>query len=177
MQNEIKFENGTFVSYGNVGVCEVIACEMHAVPGDDEEEEKLYYKLRPANDPNSICYVPAETAAQRMRHLITRDEIARIFAAIREIERQNWCNDNRQRKESFQQIVHSDDYVAMFQMLRTLYQQKMYCYAHHRRLSTADESFLAQAETRICQEFSVVLDMSVEEVRAFLEKELQNDLQ
>ena len=73
-QNNTKTEYtpNEYVSYGTSGVCQIVSVEQRSFDGEHEES---YYKLRPVGNGNSTYYVPVERAADRLRPLLTKEQI------------------------------------------------------------------------------------------------------
>ena len=63
-----------YVSYGTSGVCKIESLEQRSFDGEHEES---YYKLRPLDNSNSTFYVPIDRAAERLRPLLTKEQIYR----------------------------------------------------------------------------------------------------
>ena len=79
-----------------------------------------------------------------------------------------WCSNSRERRGIFQNILHSDDYREMIQMMRSLHQQQERKRRSGHRLAAADEAAMHAAETRMYQEFGIVLNIRPEEVHNFI---------
>lgn len=101
-----------YVSYGTSGVCQIVSLENRSFDG---EHEALYYKLRPLDNSHSTYYVPAERAAEKLRPLLTREQICGLIdeMADEDFSETEWCSNSRERRGIFQNILHSDDYREM----------------------------------------------------------------
>lgn len=156
-----------YVSYGTSGVCQIVSLESRSFDG---EHEALYYKLRPLDNSHSTYYVPAERAAEKLRPLLTKDQICELIdeMADADFSETEWCSNSRERRGIFQNILHSDDYREMIQMMRSLHQQQERKRRNGHRLSAADEAAMHAAETRMYQEFGIVLHIQPDEVHHFI---------
>ena len=65
-----------YVSYGTSGVCKIESLEQRSFDGEHEES---YYKLRPLDNSNSTFYVPIDRAAERLRPLLTKEQIYQLI--------------------------------------------------------------------------------------------------
>lgn len=136
----------------------------------DGEHEESYYKLRPVGNGNSTYYVPVERAADRLRPLLTKEQIYGLIDEMADVDfsETEWCSNSRERRGIFQNILHSDDYKEMMQMMHTLYQQQERKRRSGHRLAAADEAAMHAAENRMYQEFGIVLDIQPEQVHSLL---------
>ena len=140
-QNNTKTEYtpNEYVSYGTSGVCQIVSVEQRSFDGEHEES---YYKLRPVGNGNSTYYVPVERAADRLRPLLTKEQIYGLIDEMADVDfsETEWCSNSRERRGIFQNILHSDDYKEMMQMMHTLYQQQERKRRSGHRLAAADEA-------------------------------------
>lgn len=164
---EAAFHPNEYVSYGSSGVCQVISLENRSFDGEHEES---YYKLRPLDGSHSTYYVPIDRAADRLRPLLTKEQIYGLIdeMAVDKATEAEWCNDSRERRGIFQSILHSDDYREMIQMMHTLHQQQERKRSTGHKLAAADEAAMRAAETRMYQEFGIVLNLKPDQVHSFI---------
>ena len=80
-----------YVSYGTSGVCKIESLEQRSFDGEHEES---YYKLRPLDNSNSTFYVPIDRAAERLRPLLTKEQIYQLIDEMAEgkLEETEWCS-------------------------------------------------------------------------------------
>lgn len=172
-QNNTKTEYtpNEYVSYGTSGVCQIVSVEQRSFDGEHEES---YYKLRPVGNGNSTYYVPVERAADRLRPLLTKEQIYGLIDEMADVDfsETEWCSNSRERRGIFQNILHSDDYKEMMQMMHILYQQQERKRRSGHRLAAADEAAMHAAENRMYQEFGIVLDIQPEQVHSFIMKRM-----
>ncbi len=168
---KLQFRPDDYVSYGSSGVCRVMGketCSLH----DDEEE--TYYKLCPVDGTHSTYYIPVKSAGKRLRPLLTKEEIYRLIDEMADQKEQAWCNNSHERRDIFQGILHSDDYRQIIQMMRTLHQQKERKRSTGHKLAAADEAVMRTAETRMYQEFGIVLGIRPDQVHDFIMNRLSD---
>ena len=84
-QNNTKTEYtpNEYVSYGTSGVCQIVSVEQRSFDGEHEES---YYKLRPVGNGNSTYYVPVERAADRLRPLLTKEQIYGLIDEMADVD-------------------------------------------------------------------------------------------
>jgi CarD family transcriptional regulator len=169
---ESDFSLNDLVAYGASGVCRIVAIESRSFDGEHYSD---YYKLQPDGDNRSCYYVPIEQASQRMRPLLTKEEVYSLIdnhmASCSDTSGE-WCKDNRKRRSLFQAVLHSDNYPNLITMMHTLHQQQERCRKNGKKLSNADEAIMHAAEKRMFQEFSIVLNLQPDQVDGFIRQRL-----
>ena len=157
---------GQTVLYGSNGVCMV----------DDVTEKRIgktkmqYYVLKPLCNNTSTLFVPTanQQLVSKMRRILTEDEAEAI---LRDLPPCGDWNDNKQeRSEQFRAIITEGSCVELIRLIRLVRTHEQEQLAGGKRLHITDERFLKEAETMICEEFSLVLHISRDEV---LERILQ----
>ena len=157
---------GQTVLYGSNGVCMV----------DDVTEKRIgktkiqYYVLKPLCNNTSTLFVPTanQQLVSKMRRILTEDEAEAI---LRDLPPCGDWNDNKQeRSEQFRAIITEGSCVELIRLIRLVRTREQEQLAGGKRLHISDERFLKEAEKMICEEFSLVLHISRDEV---LERILQ----
>ena len=157
---------GQTVLYGSNGVCVV----------DDVTEKRIgktkmqYYVLKPLCNNTSTLFVPTanQQLVSKMRRILTEDEAEAI---LRDLPPCGDWNDNKQeRSEQFRAIITEGSCVELIRLIRLVRTHEQEQLAGGKRLHITDERFLKEAEKMICEEFSLVLHISRDEV---LERILQ----
>ncbi|MBQ1639339.1 MAG: CarD family transcriptional regulator [Ruminococcus sp.] len=157
---------GQTVLYGSNGVCMV----------DDVTEKRIgktkmqYYVLKPLCNNTSTLFVPTanQQLVSKMRRILTEDEAEAI---LRDLPPCGDWNDNKQeRSEQFRAIITEGSCVELIRLIRLVRTHEQEQLAGGKRLHITDERFLKEAEKMICEEFSLVLHISRDEV---LERILQ----
>lgn len=157
---------GQTVLYGSNGVCVV----------DDVTEKRIgktkmqYYVLKPLCNNTSTLFVPTanQQLVSKMRRILTEDEAEAI---LRDLPPCGDWNDNKQeRSEQFRAIITEGSCVELIRLIRLVRTHGQEQLAGGKRLHITDERFLKEAEKMICEEFSLVLHISRDEV---LERILQ----
>lgn len=157
---------GQTVLYGSNGVCMV----------DDVTEKRIgktkmqYYVLKPLCNNTSTLFVPTanQQLVSKMRRILTEDEAEAI---LRDLPPCGDWNDNKQeRSEQFRAIITEGSCVELIRLIRLVRTHEQEQLAGGKRLHISDERFLKEAEKMVCEEFSLVLHISRDEV---LERILQ----
>ena len=157
------------VVYKSAGVCRVLSEEEQCMDG---VTYVMYYKLKPLADTNSTYYIPVASADEKLRRLLTRDEVLELIDTMPRDgeEAELWSDNRRERKEMYTQILRGDDQKALVQLIASLYFRKQSWEAHGKRFSSMDENAMKNAENLMLQEFGVVLELEPEQVRDFIDE-------
>ena len=151
---------GQTVLYGSNGVCMV----------DDVTEKRIgktkmqYYVLKPLCNNTSTLFVPTanQQLVSKMRRILTEDEAEAI---LRDLPPCGDWNDNKQeRSELFRAIITEGSCVELIRLIRLVRTHEQEQLAGGKRLHITDERFLKEAEKMVCEEFSLVLHISRDEV-------------
>ena len=163
------------VVYKSAGVCRVVAREELSPDG---VTKMLYYKLKPLNDPNSTYYIPVKTAENKLRQLLSKEEVLTLIDTMpRSAEEDHGVlsENSRERREQYSKIMKGDDQKALVQLISTLYFRKQDTEANGKRFSTMDDTAMRNAEALMLQEFGVVLGLAPDAVRTYIAKRVQKE--
>ena len=157
---------GQTVLYGSNGVCVV----------DDVTEKRIgktkmqYYVLKPLCNNTSTLFVPTanQQLVSKMRRILTEDEAEAILRNLPPCG--DWNDNKQERSEQFRAIITEGSCVELIRLIRLVRTHGQEQLAGGKRLHISDERFLKEAEKMICEEFSLVLHISRDEV---LERILQ----
>ena len=157
---------GQTVLYGSNGVCMV----------DDVTEKRIgktkmqYYVLKPLCNNTSTLFVPTanQQLVSKMRRILTEDEAEAILRNLPPCG--DWNDNKQERSEQFRAIITEGSCVELIRLIRLVRTHGQEQLAGGKRLHITDERFLKEAEKMVCEEFSLVLHISRDEV---LERILQ----
>ena len=170
----MEFKKDDCVMYKNAGVCHIIDIEAQSMDG---ENEILYYKLKPTSDINSTYYVPVASGEEKLRYLLTKEEVLSLIETMptSEDEIEVWSDNRRERREMYAQILKGNDQKAILQLISALYSRKQSSEMRGKKFSAMDESVMKNAESLMLQEFSIVLNMPQEEVKKFIDERVNRE--
>lgn len=169
----MELQKGQFVYYRNMGICQLDDIETQCMDG---ENSILYYKLKPLVDQKSTFYVPVSIADDKLRPVLTKDEVYQIIDSIQpsDDDTSHWSDNRRERKEMYAKVIKSDDYREVSQMITGLYYRKQSLEKQGKRFSAMDESAMHNAERLMLEEFSFVLDMNENDLRNFIDQRVNS---
>ncbi len=162
-------QTGSMLLYGNQ-VCRVCQEKEEVFHGT----RRNYYLLQPIYDTSSVIYVPSDNPKLmgKMRQILSPEE---IYQLIREIPNQEtkWIEDDRQRSDTWKQVLSTGDRKKLVKMIKTLYEKKQEIEAAGRKFHASDENALRQAEQTIHDEFALVLDIQRDQVAPFIARQIE----
>lgn len=163
------YRAGDTVMHPSEGVCTVMELRKMEMSG---MEKRNYYILKPATEKSSsTVYMPVARGNTILRRLLSKDDIFALIHASREYAGL-WIADSKQRKEAFTRILCEGNYAKIIRMIQEIHEERIQRELDGKKPCAADEAILAEAQHLLHQEFSYVLHMSVEEIAAFVRKEL-----
>ena len=162
------FHVGDTVMHPSEGVCSI--AELRRM--DISSAPQTYYILKPAaQKSSSTVYMPVARGNAVLRRLLSRADILGLIHGSGEYAGL-WIADSKQRKEAFARILSEGNYAKIIRMIFEIHQERMRREQEGRKPCASDEAILAEAERLLHQEFSYVLQMSADEVAAFVCSEL-----
>lgn len=161
------FQCGQQVIYGIHGVCNIIDTEIRTV----DRKKVEYFVLEPMDQPGARYYIPTQNQAAlaKLQPLLTPKELNNLLKS-EEAQKNTWIPDENQRKQRYRELINSGDRAALICMVRTLRRHKQEQLAAGRKFHLCDENFLKDAEKLLSAEFSLVLNIPISEVGAYIEK-------
>ena len=161
---------GQLVIYGIHGVCRITGVETRTV----DRKRADYYVLSPLDQAGACFYIPThnQIAVSKLRPLLTRQELETLIRSP-EANQNTWIADENQRKMRYRELIGSGDRAALMCMVRTLLKHKDDQLAAGRKFHLCDENFLRDAQKLLSAEFSLVLQIPVDQVGAYLQQHME----
>ncbi len=167
----MQLQTGNYVIYRSSEICRIDGFETKSFDGVTQRE---YCVLVPENDQRSKYYVPMDCAEDKLRQLLTKDEIYSLIDGMK-CEQPDWGNTETHRKERFNEVLGSGDYRLIISMMHSLYLEKQERLSQGKKLLAADEKAMKAAESLINLEFSFVLGINESEMESFILERLSGN--
>lgn len=157
------FAVNDIVMYKQSGICKILdICEKKF-----GKETRQYYVLCPQDDPNTTIYCPIDAPSDKMRYLLTKDEVLQLIEEMPD-EETAWIENDHLRKEKQAEILRERDHKRLIRMIKALYLKREEQQKAGKHFHTADEKAMEEAEKILYQEFAQVLDIAQDEVVPFI---------
>ena len=155
------------VVYSSYGVCTVKSIENRDFSGETLE----YYVLQPVNDIRNTFYVPTKTGKlhEKIRRVCSREEAEKLIEGMNE-ECNIWIDDEPQRKEEYRKILERGDRHELISLIKTLSSRSRELLRKKKKLHSADERILHDAENVLYDEFAYALDIPREQVAPYIKE-------
>lgn len=159
---------GKCVVYRSSEICRVVGIENRCFDGKTQRE---YFVLSPVGSQRATYYVPREVAGEKLRDLLTKDEILGIIDGIGGAAPET-LGEGADRKTRQNEILSGTDYARILRMARSLHLEQQKRFAAGKRLTSADEKAMKAAETLIKSEFGYVLGIDSDKVGEFIRERI-----
>ena len=157
-----KYQEGTLVVYGNLGVHEIETVGPQSFCG---EPAKDYYTLRPYfSDSHDRSYIPTEKEGV-LRPVSSAEQITAEFEKITAEETSVPASNNQTvLAEHYQAMVHTNDFYEYLKLFKELYQKQAAQRSKGRKVNAMDSYFYQMVERVLREELAVAFSESQEDV-------------
>lgn len=166
------FQKNDIVLYGSHGVC-IIQDISDLTFGN---HSGTYYILKPVYDEKSTIFVPLHNSflTDKLRHILSETEIHQILSLLPQ-EPSTWLENIDERKAQYRKTLLGTDRLEIIKLIRSLYLHQKQQNSRGKKLYSADEHMLKEAERLLYDEFAYVLKIDREQVPAYIRNELENN--
>lgn len=160
---------GDRVLYGSHGVCRVTAMEERKI----DRKVVTYLALEPEGQPGASYLVPTHNAAAmaKLCPILSREQMEALLSS-EDIRQGEWVEDGNQRKLLYRELLSSGDRVRLLQMICALYRHRDARLAEGKKFHQSDDGFLRDAERLVCSEISCVMELDMQQAKAYLKEKL-----
>lgn len=167
------FQTGDYVMYGKTGVCRIENIGEYSF-GEGIKPHR-YYKLSPVFSRGDVIYVPVDGCAH-MRSVVDREEAQDCIRRFPGIQPRIFRSRvQRQVREHYETMLETYDVEVLLELMKEVYAKRAEAAAHNKKFGQVDEHFLKSAEKLACGELAVVLDASVDSIRARFRREMREE--
>lgn len=172
----LKYETGTHIRYGGVGICLIDRIEEIPYPGA-EPVMRLCYILKPVRNACMEVSVPLDNAnlCGKIQPLHTKAEIEQMLETAAQHDRLPWTEDRKLRAAEFRQILSGGDARELLRMIRGILGQRTLLAESGRHLSSADDNARRDAVRMLEEEFAFSLGVTPEEAGRYIRTALKRE--
>lgn len=164
------FQIGEYVVCGNKGVCVVENIATLDISGVDKERE--YYILKPKYLSGSTVYVPVDSPRESMRRVLTREEAQSLVKMIPELPLITIANE-KLSEQTYRECLKTGSCEEWVRIIKTIYLRKQKRIQAGRKVTAVDAKYFHMAEESLYGELAVALDMSRDNVEAYITGEIE----
>lgn len=164
------YQRGNLVVYGIHGVCKILDLETKVI----NRKKTEYYVLSPVLNEEARFYLPTQNEAvtSKLRPILNREGVMELLASL-DLEKDIWISDESRRKIYYKELINQGNRSELILMIRTLHLHRAEQFSQGRKFHLSDENFLRDAEKLIKSEFSLVLEIPVDEVGNFIHQNVK----
>lgn len=153
------FNKGDYVVNSNNGICKIDGIVTMNTPNGNKE----YYLLIPLNEPSAKIYIPLDSAAERIRCAMNRDDALQLINSIKDIN-ETYIENEKEREKVYKAAVSSCDPQKLVGIIKTLYLRRLEREKSGKRNTVVDERYFKLAENQLHSELSFALQIEKEQV-------------
>ena len=156
-----KYQAGTLVVYGNLGVHEIETVGPQSFCG---EPAKDYYTLRPCfSDSHDRSYIP--TAKEGVLRPVSSAE--QLTADLEKIKAEDLpapvSNNQTVLAEHYQAVIHTNDFYEYLKLFKELYQKQTAQRGRGRKVNAMDSHFYQMVERVLREELAAAFHETLED--------------
>lgn len=159
------YQIGEYVVCGNKGVCRVEDITTLNITGVDKERK--YYILKPKYVSASTVYVPVDSSGDSMRKVLQPEEARDLIDHIPEIPLLTFTDD-KLTEQTYKECMRSNSCEQLVRVIKTIYLRKQKRIQAGRKVTAVDAKYIHLAEESLYGELAVSLDMSRDDVEAYI---------
>ena len=131
-----------------------------------EKEGIKYYQLIPMSDDSLKIEIPVENKDNVLRKLISKEEIDLLIKKMPNIELID-CND-RMIELEYRNLLATGNKEDIIKVIKTAYLRNKARLDNKKKISEKDMNYLEKAEKLLYNEFSIVLNLSIDATREYI---------
>lgn len=160
------YQAGDYIIYGNSGVCHIKSIgSPDIIPST--MESKQYYTLSPLSSTETI-YTPVDTKVF-MRPLMTREEVKKLIEQFPLIEEEDYDQNSKWSANLYEAALQQNNCETLIKLIKKIYVKNQDAVLNKKKISETDLKYLRRAEELLYSEFAVVLGMTIDDVKQYVE--------
>lgn len=163
------FEIGTYVIYGNTGICKVEDITTLDMPGANND--RLYYVLSSEKGKGNRDFLPVDNTKVVLRTVIDESAAKSLLKQVDEIPEVEADND-KLREEQFREIAKRCDCEGWVSMIKTIASRKKERIAQGKKVTATDERYYRLATENLYNELAFSLGIEIDEVEAMISEKI-----
>ena len=153
------FNKGNFVINANNGICEIQDIVTMNMSGTKKE----YYMLVPIEEKTAKVYIPVDTAEQRIRLTLTKNEANSLIQGIKDIN-ETYIENEKEREKTYKEAIASRDPKRLVGIIKTIYVRRQKRIDAGKKTTAIDDRYFKIAENQLHGELAFALDVPKNEV-------------
>lgn len=130
---------------------------------------KTYYVMTPLDDESLIIDIPTEDKMGFLRDIISKEDAEKLINYIPNIEPLSGIRD-KDLVYLYKQLINTGTHENLIKIIKTTYLRNEDRLNNKRKISEKDSTYFKLAEKYLYNELSISLDMTVDEVKNYIIK-------
>lgn len=130
---------------------------------------KAYYVMTPLDDESLIIDIPTEDKMGFLRDIISKEDAEKLINNIPSIEPLNSIRD-KDLVFLYKELINTGTHENLIKIIKTTYLRNEDRLNNNRKISEKDSTYFKLAEKYLYNEFSISLGMTVDEVKNYIIK-------
>lgn len=164
------FKIGDYVAHYKEGVCEITAIGKLDMSCSDKKKE--YYTLKPLYDTGGTLYTPVTNDRNQIRGVIAAEEARMLIEDMPSIE-ELWIADEKRREAFYKEALLKNECREWIAIIKTSYLRKKKRLSSGKKVINVDDKYLNIAERFLYGELAVALNMTKDEVKDYIKKNVK----
>lgn len=157
------YKENDYLVYGK-DICQVERIEEKKFNNED------YYLLRPVKNKSLKISAPISDKANKIRDLITKEEIEVLISKIPSIE--TITTDDKFIESEYKKLLANGTHEDLIKIIKTTYLRNKIRLDNNKKIAEKDKTYFELAEEYLYNELAIVLDKSYEETKEYIINEV-----
>lgn len=155
------YQVGEYVMKAHTGLCRVAEISYQDLMGNNNR--KLYYTLIPKADKKSTIYVPADSAPNTLRRVLTIEEAWKLIHDIPQIDF-TYIPNEKLREQNYRSLLKSNNPTKLASIIKTIYSREKERTAQGKKQTAIDKHYFQIAEDYLYSELAQALGVEKAEI-------------
>lgn len=133
------------------------------------------YLLNPMDDDSLKIEIPIENSNDLIRNIISKEEANKIIKSIPTINAIDVEN-NKLFENEYKNLLNTGNHEDLIKVIKTTYLRNQERSKNKKKIGEKDDIFFNKAERLLYNEFSIALNMSFDETKDYVKKQVEKNL-
>ena len=165
VRGDIIYKIGDYLVYKK-DVCKVVEIKENGY------NDLNYYILRPVYDKSLKIQIPITIKKDYIRDLISLEKLNEVVAQIPKVE--VIIAEDKLIENEYKKLISTGDYLDLIKIIKTTYIRNKSREEKKKKISDKDKYYFNLAEKYLYNEFSIVLNKSIDETKEYIVKMVES---
>ncbi len=161
------FRTGDDVVSSSNGICKIT--DVVELDLSNTHIMKSYFLLEPIAGNNAKVYIPLETAENRVRKAMEKDDAIRIIQEMESVDSLVIENE-KERESKYKEVIKSNDPAGMVSLIKHLHDRRQERFAQGKKTTAVDDKYFKLAVHNLHAELAYALECKEEDIPDIIQK-------